>query len=70
MKTRFAMMAALLAAALLFAAMAGHDWASPRRLLQALSGAPDMESRLLLVWRLACAIASSPMPSRSHALPG
>lgn len=59
MKARFLAMAGILMAVLLFAVMAGHDWASPRKLLQALSGAPDMESRLLLVWRLPRVVAAA-----------
>lgn len=59
MRARFLTMAAILAAAMLFAAIAGHDWVSPQRLLQAVSGAPDMESRLLLVWRLPRVVAAA-----------
>lgn len=59
MKSRFLVLAAALAAALLFAAMAGHDWASPHRLVSALAGAQDMDSRLLLVWRVPRVLAAA-----------
>jgi iron complex transport system permease protein len=59
MTRQFLALAAALAAALIFAAMAGHDWASPGRLLLALSGAADMDSRLLLVWRIPRVLAAA-----------
>lgn len=59
MKTRFPPLWIALLAALVFAAMAGHDWASPQRLVAALAGASDMESRLLLHWRLPRVLAAA-----------
>jgi iron complex transport system permease protein len=41
-----------LAAGLLVAACAGHDWASPAELARALGGEATMRSRLLVEWRL------------------
>lgn len=45
--------------ALAFGAMAGHDWASPARLLSALSGDTSMQSQLLMVWRLPRVLAAA-----------
>ncbi len=59
MRQRFLVLAAALGLALLFGAAAGHDWASPLKLASALSGASDMESRLLLVWRLPRVLAAA-----------
>jgi iron complex transport system permease protein len=44
--------AAALAAAILFSACAGHDWATPLDLARALAGDESLRSRLLLEWRL------------------
>lgn len=49
----------LLALALLFGVSAGHDWAGPTRLLQALGGAEDLRARLLLEWRLPRVLAAA-----------
>lgn len=59
MRHRFLILAVALGLALLFGAAAGHDWASPQKLAGALSGATDMESRLLLVWRLPRVLAAA-----------
>lgn len=59
MTSRFLLLCAALIASLLCGAMAGHDWATPQRLLAALAGAPDMDSRLLLVWRLPRVLAAA-----------
>ena len=45
--------------ALLFSAMAGHEWVSPRQLLRALSGDPSLNSQLLLVWRIPRVLAAA-----------
>ena len=44
--------AAVLVAALLLAACAGHEWSSPRAIVRALAGDDSLRSRLLLQWRL------------------
>lgn len=49
----------LLALALVFGVSAGHDWAGPTRLLQALGGAEDLRARLLLEWRLPRVLAAA-----------
>jgi iron complex transport system permease protein len=59
LRRRFPILAAALGVALLFGAVAGHDWASPLKLASALAGATDMESRLLLVWRLPRVLAAA-----------
>ena len=43
---------AVLLAALLLAACAGHEWSSPRAIVRALAGDDSLRSRLLLQWRL------------------
>ncbi|WP_439496347.1 FecCD family ABC transporter permease [Bosea sp. (in: a-proteobacteria)] len=58
MSRAFILVGAILLA-LLFAAMAGHDWASPGQLLQALSGDPSLGSQLLLVWRVPRVLAAA-----------
>lgn len=49
----------LLALALVFGVSAGHDWAGPTRLFQALGGAEDLRARLLLEWRLPRVLAAA-----------
>src|SRR5262245_48154683 len=49
----------ILAAAVLVAACAGHDWASPVDLARALAGDGDMRSRLLVEWRMPRVLASA-----------
>ena len=44
--------------ALVFGLGAGHDWAGPRDIAHALSGAPDLRARLLLEWRLPRVLAA------------
>ncbi len=53
-----AALAAAIAAALLFSASAGHDWASPAELGRALAGDGSLRSRLLLEWRLPRVLAA------------
>ena len=43
---------AVLLLAIVVAACAGHDWASPADLWRAIAGEPDLRSRLLADWRL------------------
>jgi iron complex transport system permease protein len=59
LRGRFLLLAGALLVALVFAAMAGHDWASPLRLIRALAGGQEIESRLLLVWRLPRVLAAA-----------
>src|SRR5262245_35924994 len=49
----------ILAAAIVLAACAGHDWASPLDLARALAGDTDMRSRLLVEWRMPRVLAST-----------
>lgn len=58
MKRTLPLLLALLSA-LAFGAMAGHDWASPGRLLSALSGETSLQSQLLMVWRLPRVLAAA-----------
>lgn len=44
---------------LILGAMAGHDWASPQRLIAALSGDASLQSQLLMVWRLPRVLAAA-----------
>lgn len=53
----------LLALAFLFGVSAGHDWAGPTRLVQALGGAEDLRARLLLEWRLPRVLAAAAVGS-------
>jgi iron complex transport system permease protein len=48
-----------LAAALVVAACAGHDWASPADLVRALAGDAALRSRLLIEWRLPRVLAAA-----------
>jgi iron complex transport system permease protein len=52
-------LALILAAAMLVALAAGHDWASPRALAAALGGDTSLESRLILDWRLPRVLAAA-----------
>lgn len=52
-------LAGALLLALLFSAMAGHDWASPGQLARALAGDPSLGSQLLLVWRIPRVLAAA-----------
>lgn len=45
--------------ALPISAMAGHDWASPARLMRALAGDPSLGSQLLLHWRIPRVLAAA-----------
>ncbi len=47
-----------LAVAILVAASAGHDWASPLDLWRAIEGDPDLRSRLLVDWRIPRVLAA------------
>ncbi|MCV9935536.1 iron ABC transporter permease [Boseaceae bacterium BT-24-1] len=58
MKNILLLLLALLLA-LAFGAMAGHDWASPARLVSALSGDGSLQSQLLMVWRLPRVLAAA-----------
>jgi iron complex transport system permease protein len=49
----------VLGAAIVVAACAGHDWASPIDLVRALAGDTDMRSRLLLEWRMPRVLAAA-----------
>jgi cobalamin transport system permease protein len=49
----------ILAGALVLAACAGHDWATPADLARALAGDSAMRSRLLLEWRLPRVLAAA-----------
>jgi len=49
----------ILAAAIVLAACAGHDWASPFDLARALAGDTGMRSRLLVEWRMPRVLASA-----------
>jgi cobalamin transport system permease protein len=51
--------AAALLLALVIAAMAGHDWASPIDLAHAIAGDKDLRSRLLIEWRLPRVLAAA-----------
>jgi iron complex transport system permease protein len=51
--------AATLLLALVIAAMAGHDWASPLDLAHAIAGDKDLRSRLLIDWRLPRVLAAA-----------
>ncbi|HSI00705.1 MAG TPA: iron ABC transporter permease [Reyranella sp.] len=50
---------AVLLLAIVVAACAGHDWASPADLWRAVAGEPDLRSRLLADWRLPRVIAAA-----------
>ena len=50
--------AAILALALLFGLTAGHDWAGPAKIVRVLSGADDLQARLLRDWRLPRVLAA------------
>lgn len=45
--------------AMLFSAIAGHEWVSPGQLLRATLGDPSMGSQLLLVWRIPRVLAAA-----------
>jgi iron complex transport system permease protein len=49
----------ILAAALVVAACAGHEWASPADLVRAVAGDMDLRSRLLFEWRIPRVLASA-----------
>jgi iron complex transport system permease protein len=49
----------VLAVALMVAACAGHDWASPLDLVRALAGDMDLRSRLLFEWRMPRVLAAA-----------
>jgi iron complex transport system permease protein len=48
-----------LAAAIVVAACAGHDWATPAELWRAIGGDRDLKSRLLFEWRLPRVLAAA-----------
>src|SRR5882724_5731729 len=48
-----------LAAAIVVAACAGHDWATPADLWRAIEGDRDLRSRLLFDWRLPRVLAAA-----------
>ena len=50
---------AALVLAIVIAAMAGHDWASPADLVHAIAGDKDLRSRLLVEWRLPRVLAAA-----------
>lgn len=52
-------LAALLALAVVVAACAGHDWATPGDLWRAIGGDRDLRSRLLVDWRLPRVLAAA-----------
>lgn len=58
MKVWIALIAAL-AAALIVAACAGHDWATPADLVRAVAGDDAMRSRLLFEWRMPRVLAAA-----------
>jgi iron complex transport system permease protein len=47
-----------LALSILIAACAGHDWATPADLFRAMAGATDLQSRLLVEWRMPRVLAA------------
>jgi iron complex transport system permease protein len=49
----------VLAVALMVAACAGHDWASPQDLMWAIAGDMDLRSRLLFEWRMPRVLAAA-----------
>jgi len=49
----------VLAVALVVAACAGHDWASPADLMRAVAGDMDLRSRLLFEWRIPRVLAAA-----------
>jgi iron complex transport system permease protein len=49
----------VLAVALVAAACAGHDWASPMDLMRAIAGDMDLRSRLLFEWRMPRVLAAA-----------
>jgi iron complex transport system permease protein len=49
----------VLAVALMVAACAGHDWASPMDLMRAIAGDMDLRSRLLFEWRMPRVLAAA-----------
>ncbi|MCJ2032764.1 FecCD family ABC transporter permease [Methylobacterium sp. J-068] len=55
---RLAVLVLVLCGGLLFAACAGHRWASPLDLVRAIAGDPDLGARLLLAWRLPRVVAA------------
>jgi iron complex transport system permease protein len=50
---------AMLLLAILIAACAGHEWASPADLMRAIAGDPALRSRLLFEWRLPRVVAAA-----------
>jgi iron complex transport system permease protein len=52
-------LALVLAVALVVAACAGHDWASPVDLMRAVAGDMDLRSRLLFEWRMPRVLAAA-----------
>jgi iron complex transport system permease protein len=50
---------AILCVAIVIAACAGHDWATPAALLHAIEGDRDLRSRLLFEWRLPRVLAAA-----------
>lgn len=59
MKGRFITLGMSLLLAVAFGVVAGHEWASPARILKALGGADDMGSQLLVSWRFPRVAASA-----------
>ncbi len=49
----------VLAVALMVAACAGHDWASPQDLMRAIAGDMNLRSRLLFEWRMPRVLAAA-----------
>lgn len=52
-------LALMLALAIVVAALAGHDWATPADLLRAIGGGADLRSRLLVEWRIPRVLAAA-----------
>lgn len=55
----WATLALMLALAIVAAALAGHDWATPADLLRAIGGDADLRSRLLVEWRIPRVLAAA-----------
>ncbi len=55
----WATLALMLALAIVVAALAGHDWATPADLLRAIGGDADLRSRLLVEWRIPRVLAAA-----------
>lgn len=55
----WATLALMLALAIVVAALAGHDWATPADLLRAIGGGADLRSRLLVEWRIPRVLAAA-----------